>query len=117
MRDSNDSGCTRRAFFAGAAGIAATAVCPTFAGSVEPDQQLKLVTKPARVPIVGSKHPQTEVWSYDGQIPGPTIRAKQGRPLRVNVENNLTEDTTVHWHGIRLPNTMDGVPGLTQPPI
>ncbi len=114
MRDLNDSNVTRRTFLAGAA---ATAAWPSFAGSVEPDQQLKLVTKPARVPIVGSKHPQTDVWSYDGRIPGPTIRAKQGQLLRVIVENNLPEDTTVHWHGIRLPNAMDGVPGLTQPPI
>jgi FtsP/CotA-like multicopper oxidase with cupredoxin domain len=117
MRGSNHSGYTRRAFLAGAAGLAATTAWPSFAGSVEADQQLKLVAKPARVPIVGGKHPRTEVWSYDGQIPGPTIRAKQGWPLRVVVENNLPEDTTVHWHGIRLPNAMDGVPGLTQPPI
>jgi FtsP/CotA-like multicopper oxidase with cupredoxin domain len=113
MRDANFSSVTRRAFLAG---VTATAAWPSFAGSVQ-DQQLKLVTKPARVPIVGGKHPRTEVWSYDGRIPGPTIRAKQGRPLRVIVENNLAEDTTVHWHGIRLPNVMDGVPGLTQTPI
>jgi FtsP/CotA-like multicopper oxidase with cupredoxin domain len=42
---------------------------------------------------------------------------RQGDPVRVVVSNKLGEDTTVHWHGIRLPNAMDGVPGLTQPPI
>ncbi len=41
----------------------------------------------------------------------------QGKPVRIIVENKLDEVTTVHWHGIRLPNAMDGVPGLTQPPI
>jgi FtsP/CotA-like multicopper oxidase with cupredoxin domain len=45
------------------------------------------------------------------------LRLRQGEPVRIVVENRLDEDTTVHWHGIRLPNAMDGVPGLTQPPI
>jgi FtsP/CotA-like multicopper oxidase with cupredoxin domain len=57
------------------------------------------------------------VWAYDGTIPGPTLRLRQGQPVRVTVENGLDEETTVHWHGIRLRNAMDGVPGLTQPPI
>ena len=45
------------------------------------------------------------------------MRLRQGAPARLIVENQLGQDTTVHWHGIRLPNNMDGVPGLTQPPI
>src|SRR5439155_7152875 len=53
----------------------------------------------------------------DGTVPGPEIRIRQGDPVRVVVSNKLGEDTTVHWHGIRLPNAMDGVPGLTQQPI
>src|SRR3546814_20934885 len=62
-------------------------------------------------------------WSSDvcssdlGTIPGPQIRVRQGDRLRVLVENRLDEETTVHWHGIRLPNAMDGVPHLTQKPI
>jgi FtsP/CotA-like multicopper oxidase with cupredoxin domain len=50
-------------------------------------------------------------------VPGPELRFKQGERLRLAVENALTADTTVHWHGIRLPNAMDGVPHLTQAPI
>jgi FtsP/CotA-like multicopper oxidase with cupredoxin domain len=50
-------------------------------------------------------------------VPGPEFRVRQGDPIRLVVNNKLGEDTTVHWHGIRLPNAMDGVPGLTQPPI
>ena len=53
-----------------------------------------------------------DVWAYDGKIPGPTLRLRQGEPVRIVVENHLGQDTTVHWHGIRLPNAMDGVPGL-----
>lgn len=67
--------------------------------------------------LLTSSGQQTAVWAYDGTVPGPTLRLRQHEPVRITVENGLDEDTTVHWHGIRLPNTMDGVPGLTQPPI
>lgn len=56
-------------------------------------------------------------WTYNGTVPGPEIRARQGERLRVNVVNRLDQPTTVHWHGVRVPNAMDGVPHLTQPPI
>jgi len=67
--------------------------------------------------LVGAAHPATEVWTYNGSVPGPELRFRQGERLRVEVENALSAPTTVHWHGIRLPNAMDGVPGLTQAPI
>jgi FtsP/CotA-like multicopper oxidase with cupredoxin domain len=57
------------------------------------------------------------VWAYGGTVPGPELRYRQGERLRIEVENALNAETTVHWHGIRLPNAMDGVPHLTQPPI
>ena len=59
----------------------------------------------------------TDVWTYNGTVPGPEIRVRQGDRIRVLAQNGLTEDTTVHWHGIRTPNAMDGVPFLTQEPI
>jgi FtsP/CotA-like multicopper oxidase with cupredoxin domain len=71
----------------------------------------------ARVRMVGDEYPATEVWAYSGTVPGPVLRLRQGMPFRTAVENRLTENTTVHWHGIRLPNAMDGVPGLTQKSI
>ncbi len=67
--------------------------------------------------MVGDETPATAVWAYSGSEPGPVLRLRQGTPFRAVVENGLTESTTVHWHGIRLPNAMDGVPGLTQPTI
>ena len=76
-----------------------------------------LQAKSARVNLVGSAHPQTEVWGYDGAVPGPELRFRQGERLRIELENQLPEETTVHWHGVRLPNAMDGVPHLTQAPI
>jgi FtsP/CotA-like multicopper oxidase with cupredoxin domain len=71
----------------------------------------------AKQNLVGEAHPATDVWAYNGSVPGPELRFRQGERLRLEVENALGVDTTVHWHGIRLPNAMDGVPGLTQPPI
>jgi len=58
-----------------------------------------------------------KVWGYNGRSPGPTIEAVQGDRLRLYVTNRLPEPTTAHWHGIILPNGMDGVAGLNQKPI
>jgi FtsP/CotA-like multicopper oxidase with cupredoxin domain len=80
-------------------------------------KELRLVAGPARASLAGEHHPETDVWCYDGRTPGPEIRVRQGDRLRMVVENRLPEETTVHWHGIRLPNSMDGVPHLTQNPI
>ena len=55
--------------------------------------------------------------AYNGIVPGPTIRCVEGEPVRVLVQNDLDESTSVHWHGQRVPNDQDGVPFLTQPPI
>jgi FtsP/CotA-like multicopper oxidase with cupredoxin domain len=70
-----------------------------------------------RVALVGAPHPDTAVWCFDGKVPGPEIRVRQGERIRVRVENDLPEETTVHWHGVRVPHAMDGVPHLTQKPI
>jgi hypothetical protein len=57
------------------------------------------------------------LWGYNGQSPGPTIEVVEGDRVRIFVTNKLPEHTSVHWHGQRLPNGMDGVSGLTQPAI
>jgi FtsP/CotA-like multicopper oxidase with cupredoxin domain len=59
----------------------------------------------------------TPVWTYNGALPGPMIRAKVGDRIIVRFKNSLPEATSIHWHGLRLPNDMDGVPGLTQDPV
>jgi manganese oxidase len=58
-----------------------------------------------------------EAWGYNGSTPGPLIEAVVGDRVRIYVENRLPEPTTVHWHGVFLPNGMDGVAGLLQPAI
>lgn len=60
---------------------------------------------------------EATVWGYNGGTPGPTIEVVQGDRVRFYVTNTLPEATTVHWHGVILPNGMDGVAGLTQAPI
>ena len=57
------------------------------------------------------------MWGYNGQSPGPTIEVVEGDRVRIFVTNRLPENTTIHWHGQRLPNGMDGVGGLNQPHI
>jgi FtsP/CotA-like multicopper oxidase with cupredoxin domain len=57
------------------------------------------------------------LWGYNGQSPGPTIEVVEGDFVRIFVTNKLPEHTTIHWHGQRLPNGMDGIGGLTQPHI
>ena len=56
-------------------------------------------------------------WGYNHQVPGPLLRFYVGEKVEIVVHNKLPQPTTVHWHGFALPNTMDGVPGVTQAPI
>ena len=76
-----------------------------------------LTPAPTTLPLIGTGYPDTAVWAFNKRIPGPEIRLRQGDHLRVTVDNALAQEPTVHWHGIRLPNAMDGVPHLTQAPI
>jgi FtsP/CotA-like multicopper oxidase with cupredoxin domain len=56
-------------------------------------------------------------YAFNGQVPGPTLRFRKGDRVRINVINRLPETTTVHWHGLILPNVMDGPANITQKPI
>ncbi|HEY1059841.1 MAG TPA: copper oxidase [Limnobacter sp.] len=70
-------------------------------------------------PVVREMAPgmKAHLWGYNGQSPGPTIEVVEGDRVRIFVTNKLPEQTSVHWHGQRLPNGMDGVAGLNQPAI
>jgi FtsP/CotA-like multicopper oxidase with cupredoxin domain len=111
----------RRQFLQAGAACALAALSRPAFGADRPAGPSGLTTTlypgPARVRMVGDELPETEVWAYNGVEPGPVLRVRQGTPFRAMVENRLAETTTVHWHGIRLPNAMDGVPGVTQKPI
>ncbi len=60
---------------------------------------------------------KANLWGYNGQSPGPTLEVVEGDRVRIFVTNRLPEPTSIHWHGQRLPNGMDGVSGLNQPSI
>lgn len=59
----------------------------------------------------------TNVWAYDGMVPGPIIRTKKGEEITIEFINLLDQPTSIHWHGIRIDNAMDGVSHLTQQPV
>jgi FtsP/CotA-like multicopper oxidase with cupredoxin domain len=77
--------------------------------------ELNLDAQVARVTI--SPGHEVEAWTYNGDIPGPVIRAKVGDRLIVHFTNHLPQPTTIHWHGVRVPFAMDGVPGHSQPEV
>jgi FtsP/CotA-like multicopper oxidase with cupredoxin domain len=109
---------SRRGLLLGAGAVLAGGLLPARrAAADDSGKEFRLIAKPSRVNLVGAGYPDTAVWSYNDTVPGPEIRVRQGDRVRVVVENQLPEGTTVHWHGIRVPNAMDGVPGLTQPLI
>jgi FtsP/CotA-like multicopper oxidase with cupredoxin domain len=86
-------------------------------GPAQANQGHRIVAGPGQAPLTGRDRRATDVWAYGGSVPGPTLRVRQGEPVSIVVDNRLDQDTTVHWHGIRLPIAMDGVPGISQPPI
>jgi FtsP/CotA-like multicopper oxidase with cupredoxin domain len=61
--------------------------------------------------------PDFNAYTYNGRVPGPEIRVREGDVVQVKLKNYLPEGTTIHWHGVPLENAMDGVPGITQPAI
>ena len=70
--------------------------------------------KGASVGLLENNKARTPVWSYNERVPGPVIRCRRGGVVDVLFENRLDQPSSIHWHGLRLDNAMDGVPGLTQ---
>ena len=102
---------SRRAFAKGALGAAAAMALP---GRAWPEAKPTLVAAPSMARLAPADYPETAVWSFGGSVPGPFIRAPQGGRVTRRFVNRLPQPATVHWHGIRINNAMDGVPDLTQ---
>lgn len=120
MYSQSTPGLTRRYFLKSSTAICAGAIASSYslrgANAVEYNEfRLRAGMNPIR--LVPEPNGMTDAWCFNGQVPGPEIRVLQGDRIRVTVENTLDEETTVHWHGMRVPNVMDGVPHLTQTPI
>lgn len=104
----------RRTLAAGAwTGVAEVGLPPV--ASAEGAREFTLVARPADVPVEPGRVWRT--WTYNGVVPGPEIRVREGDLLRVTLRNELPQATSIHWHGLPVPNAMDGVAGLTQPPV
>jgi FtsP/CotA-like multicopper oxidase with cupredoxin domain len=106
---------TRRAVLGSGLAWTAGAALPRVAPAAE--RAFELRPGPASARFFGAEGPATAVWAYNGRVPGPELRVRQGEELRLRLDNGLSQDTTVHWHGLRIANAMDGVPELTQPPV
>lgn len=103
-------GISRRTLLAsGAAAAASAAASPVLATSTP-----ELRARPGTARLAPADYPETAIWGFDGQAPGPTLKVRQGERIRRRFVNNLPQASSVHWHGLRLANAMDGVPGVTQ---
>lgn len=107
---------TRRHFLGGA-GLAALATQFPSRALARQDGFIDLVAGPSRQALFQPDGPASDLWTYNGSAPGPEIRVRRGERVRVRLTNRLEEPTSLHWHGIRIENAMDGVAGLTQEPI
>lgn len=83
----------------------------------DPDREYRLTATVGEIEVTPGE--TVETWLYNDQYPGPVVRVEEGERVRITVENDLPDETSVHWHGMALKNAnaMDGVPGVTQPPI
>ncbi|MEZ8803504.1 multicopper oxidase family protein [Vibrio splendidus] len=110
---------SRRKFIQSSLAISALTVLPACSMKRAVDEQGKyvydLTAEPSTAELVTGF--ETNILGFNGQIPAPTIRCRQGEKVTIRFTNKLSEPTTIHWHGLRIPIEMDGVPFLSQPPI
>jgi len=106
---------SRRRFHQGLLGFAAlTAARPELAIAANGPRQYELVARKYAKSLTGPGGNNSELWGYNGQTPGPLLNARVGEEIEVNFRNELDTPTSIHWHGLRIANEMDGVSGLTQ---
>lgn len=113
FRRSRVGALTRRRFIEGLATSGTAALGLPVAASADDGRsasRFDLTVGELPVNITGRPRTATVV---NGTLPGPTLRFREGDTVTVNVRNTLRESTSIHWHGLYLPNAMDGVPGLT----
>lgn len=102
---------SRRGFLTRCASLALAGAAPRIAAARD---ATALRAAPGSAHLAPPGYPETPVWGYEGGVPGPVLRAVQGERLVRRFVNDLPQPSTIHWHGIRIANAMDGVPDLTQ---
>ena len=98
-------------------GIGAFALTPKMSIAKTGDNSFELVAGLSDLKLYKEDAAPSSLWTYNGIAPGPEIRVKKGERIQVKFTKRLEEPTSVHWHGIRIDNKMDGVSGLTQEPV
>ncbi|MGI9387232.1 MAG: multicopper oxidase domain-containing protein, partial [Methyloligellaceae bacterium] len=100
---------TRRQFLTSAGATAALLSAGRLSdvSAALPYGPILLEARPGTANLLETAETETAIWGYDGGVPGPVLRAKQGGEVWVRLKNNLSQPTTIHWHGIRIDNAMD----------
>ncbi len=101
----------RRRFLKGSGAVALSSLLPW----ARAQDEFVLTAAPATIDL--GEGGGTNVWAFNDQVPGPTLRVRQGERVRARLRNRIGVETTIHWHGIRIDNAMDGVPDVTQSPV
>lgn len=114
-----EQGATRRTLLAGAASLpwfVRSARAQSYTGT-EKEPQSNLVAAPGMTRLKSEPAQETPTWIFDGKSAPPVIRIKHGEAVQVRLVNKTDKPLSLHWHGVRNRNAMDGVGGVTQPPI
>ena len=107
----------RRQFLKIAGAVATMATIPSLVLAKVSDGFFDLRAQKTPHKLADANSPASELWLYNGTTPGPEIRVSKNETVKVRFTNELDEPTSIHWHGIRIVNAMDGVSGLTQDPV
>jgi FtsP/CotA-like multicopper oxidase with cupredoxin domain len=110
---------TRRAFAAGLATalVAGRAAASQPAALPEEDGFRVLTAAPKRMKLHPDAPAEAELWAFNGEVPGPILRVRHGDEVRVRLKNRTPKPLSLHWHGVRIANAMDGAAPLTQAPV
>lgn len=103
---------SRRTFLAGSAAAGLSTFAPQVSALAS-----DLTAATSDLQLAPPEYPKTLLWTYNSLAPGPVIRARRGDRIKRRLVNSLPQDTTVHWHGIRIRHAMDGVPKFSQDPV
>ena len=108
----------RRQFLAAGAWAGVSALLPgTVRAAVADGPRFVLRPEPTKAALLDDPAKPTPVWAYEDRVPGPVLRVRRGETFTVRLINKIPQPTSIHWHGIRIDNSMDGVSGLTQDPV
>lgn len=110
---------SRRGVIGGGAAVGATLfpLCSRAQSRAQPDGFQVITARTGTANLRGGDAGPTPIRGFEGSVPGPVLRVKRGEELKVRLVNELVTDMTLHWYGVRAPNAMDGVAGLTQTPV